>query len=391
MQTLSSILHPYPVEKFLAENWTKQAVFIPSEQPGKFKHLFSWQQLNDLLNYHKIQYPHLRFVVRGDYLPECDPHEWVKRCREGATLAVDHLHDRIPALADLEWGLEREIGHSKTHINLYCSWPGYQGFECHYDTHEVFVFQIEGEKEWFVFGETQPYPRERWHPGCQKPPEEPPYLRCVLKPGDLLYIPRGHWHYAIAQDQPSLHLTMGVRCFVGSDLLNWMVDQIKDEEIWRKNLPLIPQGDTAQIQEYSQRLLDHLSATLRVKQQELSQGYVRFQSLKGSSRHPEISLPNQVGFNLFEQELDTRLRVAKHQKVLVEFLDEGKCQLVTGKKKLMFKGLDIDLIKKLVNKLFTTETFTAKDVAEWLPEADLEIVILPLLASLIKEGFIVAD
>ncbi|KKD34918.1 cupin domain-containing protein [Limnoraphis robusta] len=391
MQTLSSILHPYPVEQFLAENWTKRGILIPSEQPGKFQHLFSWQQLNHLLNFHEFCHPNIRFTVQGNTLPACDPQDWVKRCKEGATLVMDHLHNRVPALADLVWGLQREIGHSKAHINLYCSWPGQQAFQCHYDTHEVLVFQIEGQKEWFVFGETEQYPRENWKRSGQKPPEEPPYIQCVLNPGDFLYIPRGHWHYAIAHDQPSLHLTLGMRCFVGSDLLDWLVDQIKEEEIWRKNLPLILEGDTSQLKDYSQRLLDHLSTTLRVKQQELSQGYVRFQSLKGSSRHPEISLPNQVGFNLFEQELDTRLRLAKHQKVIVEFLDEGKCQLVTGTKKLMFKGLDINTIEKLVEKLFTTETFTAKDVAQWLPEADLEIVILPLLASLIKEGFIVAD
>lgn len=391
MQTLQSILHPYPVEQFLAENWTKQAIYIPSEQPGKFQHLFSWQGLNDLLNFHKLRHPELRFAVKGNILPACEPQDWVKRCKEGATLVVDHLQDRVPALANLVWGLQQEIGHSKAHVNLYCSWPGQQGFECHYDTHEVLVFQIEGQKEWRVFGDTQQYPREKWSQSGLKPPKEDPYIHCVLNPGDFLYIPRGHWHYALTHDQPSLHITLGMRCFVGSDVLDWLVNQIKGEEIWRKNLPLILEGETSGLEEYSQRLLDHLSTTLRVKQQELSQDYVRFQSLKGGSRHPEISLPNQVGFDLFEQELDTRLRLAKHQKVKVEFLGEGKYQLVTGSKKLMFKGLESDWVETLVENLFKNEIFTIKDVAQWLPDANLETVILPLLAGLVKQGFIVAD
>ena len=80
-----------------------------------------------------------------------------------------------------------------------------------------------------------------------------------------------------------------------------------------------------------------------------------------------------------------------NQKVKVEFLGEGQCQLVTGSKKLMFKGLEIDWVEKLVDNLFKNESFTIKDVAQWLPDANLETVILPLLAGLVKQGFIVAD
>ncbi|MGD1704254.1 hypothetical protein [Dapis sp. BLCC M229] len=41
--------------------------------------------------------------------------------------------------------------------------------------------------------------------------------------------------------------------------------------------------------------------------------------------------------------------------------------------------------------MFSQEAFTIRDVADWLPECDLDTHILPLLAGLVKEGILVED
>ncbi len=387
MKNLTSILHPYSVDRFLSENWTQCGVLIPSEQPDKFQHLFSWQHLNDLLNFHQ---PDLRFVLDGQVLPSCDPKDWVKRCKEGASLAIHHVDNRVPVLADLTWAIQQEVGHSAIHSNIYCSWPSHQAFKCHYDSHEVFIMQIDGQKEWFVFEDTVKYPYRDEKSEYHKPPEGSPYIHRVLKPGDLLYIPRGHWHYAIAREQPSLHITLGIRCFTGRDVLEWLVSEIQGKEAWRQNLPLVLDGDPRQLEEHVEGLFECLAATLREEKEKLAQRYAKAQTIT-STRTPEISLPGQVGFGIFERGLETQFRQPKFQKVKVESHPENGFRILTANKTVNFKKLDPNLVENLVKNLFSYETFTVKDVVKWLPEYNLENQIMPLLSDLTKVGMIQVD
>ncbi len=391
MTNLEKILQPYSIDSFLSENWAKQGIVIPGERPDKFHDLFSWQHLNDLLNYHK---PELRFVKNGQILPPCSPKEWAKLCREGASLTINHVHDHFPALADLTWGIQEELGHSAIHANVYCSWPAHQAFKIHYDAHEVLILQIHGQKEWFVFEDTFKSPYRDEKSEYQKPPEGEPYIHTVLKPGDVLYIPRGHWHYAIAREEPSVHVTIGIRCFTGRDALKWLLDKmqtnLQKEATWRQNLPLMPHGNTDELESYTGHLFDSLINELNESKESLIHKFAMSQAMT-VLRAPEISLPSQAGFGFFEQGLDTPLRQNKFQKIKIERIGDTGYQLITPRGKLKFKDLSPEVMNVLVEKIFNRETFTIKDVTHWLPECELQTHILPLLAGLVKEGILIQE
>ncbi|WP_235526572.1 cupin domain-containing protein [Nostoc piscinale] len=113
--------------------------------------------MNELLNYHKLKEPDLRFSMNGKSLPETrNRQEWSDRLRQGATLIINGVHHRIPTVAELAANLRHEIGY-ETHINLYCSPAKQQGFDCHYDTHDVLILQIDGEKKNGLFMKQQFY------------------------------------------------------------------------------------------------------------------------------------------------------------------------------------------------------------------------------------------
>ena len=395
MTNLKKILQPYSIDRFLSENWTKQGIVIPGERPDKFQHLFSWQHLNHLLNFHKLD--DLRLVLNHKELPCSNPREWVKQCKKGASLVISYANNHVPELANLTWAMEQEMGNNSTHTNIYCSWPSCQAFKSHYDTHEVFIMQIDGQKEWFVFEDTVKHPQRDEKSKDQKPPEGTPYIHCVLKPGDLLYIPRGHWHYAIAREQPSLHVTLGIRCLTGRDILEFLFDKvqkdIQGEEAWRYNLPFIANGNTRELETHVQHLFNSLVNHLDREKENLSQACINtLTMITASDRAAEISLPGQIGFGFFEQGLDTLLRQANFQKVKIERVDDTVYLLITpGKKQLKFKDLPPKIIDIFVEKVLIQETFTIRDVAHWLPEFDLDTYILPLLAGLVKEGILIDD
>lgn len=73
-----------------------------------------------------------------------------------------------------------------------------------------------------------------------EPPPPEPAAEPVLRPGDLLYLPRGWWH-AVTADQGthSLHLTCGITPpHTGSRLLSWLADELLASDTFRIDLPL---------------------------------------------------------------------------------------------------------------------------------------------------------
>jgi lysine-specific demethylase/histidyl-hydroxylase NO66 len=119
----------------------------------------------------------------------------VEAFREGATVVFQGLHRSFPPLVDLISELELELGHP-CQANAYLTPPGSQGFAVHSDTHDVFVLQTAGTKQWELHAP----------PGHPEHGDEEP----LLEPGHVMYLPTGTPHAARAQDVVSLHITIGI-------------------------------------------------------------------------------------------------------------------------------------------------------------------------------------
>ena len=105
----------------------------------------------------------------------------------GATIVLQGLHHLWPPLQRFCGRLERATSHV-VQANAYLSPPGAAALRHHRDTHEVLALQVEGSKTWQIDG-----------------------LGAVtMAAGDVAYLPAGTGHAAAAQDQHSLHLTIGV-------------------------------------------------------------------------------------------------------------------------------------------------------------------------------------
>lgn len=94
---------------------------------------------------------------------------------------------------------------------MYLTPAGSQGFAPHWDDIEAYVLQIEGKKRWRLYAPTAPnhiLPRYSSRDFTQGELGQC-ILDVVLKPGDLLYMPRGTVHQAEAlPESHSLHLTL---------------------------------------------------------------------------------------------------------------------------------------------------------------------------------------
>jgi hypothetical protein len=118
---------------------------------------------------------------------------------DGATLVLQGLHRYWPPLTTVVRQLELALGHP-CQANAYLTPPGSQGFARHSDSHDVFVFQTHGRKQWEVVEDGQ-------------------QRDIMLEPGLSMYLPTGTPHSARSQDLASLHVTIGINRTTWRDLL----------------------------------------------------------------------------------------------------------------------------------------------------------------------------
>ncbi len=393
--TFDRITAPIGRERFLASYWTRQAVHLRHDGRS-FDDVFGWDALNAILSAHDLTSPAVK-MSRSDHPvpPETftretahgralDTTALIELFREGASFGVTGADSHWAPLRRVKDGLYDVLLES-IHTNVYCSPPNTQGFQCHYDTHEVFVLQVEGEKHWRVFWPTTDAPVQGWR--VEDTPEGvEPYVDVVLRKGDVLYVPRGHWHYAVAQDSISLHITAGVACRKGSAFLDWLSDELQQSPIWRRNAPLMEaarSNGTLTIPASFAEWTEALKSSLREKLSE--PGLVeRFwkATFDGIRPRQAFDLPLQAGLDTWPLETLVFERPAGRRH-LIAATDESTLDVNAGGCELELEAVD----RALVQKIFDAESFTMADVRAWQPDVNAAD-ISELLRELVRAGLL---
>lgn len=176
------------------------------------------------------------------------PEALYRELREGASLVLDGLdrmHPPVAAAADDLMRLVRE----RVQANMYLIWGESRGFDTHWDDHDTVIVQVEGAKHWQVHG-----PGSRTHPmkddvdHAHTPPRDADgglqiVWEGVLRPGQVLHVPRGWWHTVTGTGDVSLHLTFGFTRATGVDWAQALVRRLTEEEGFRRDLPRFADPD----------------------------------------------------------------------------------------------------------------------------------------------------
>ncbi|MEV6494567.1 cupin domain-containing protein [Actinoplanes sp. NPDC051633] len=246
-------------DKFADAYWGRQPLLSRAgELPGSgFADLLSPEDVDELLSRRGLRTPFIRVAERGTVLPasrftgsgglgaeigdQVADDKIMRLYADGATLVLQGLHRIWSPLIDFTRQLAGEL-RQPLQVNAYLTPPGSQGFSTHYDTHDVFVLQVDGTKRWRIHPPvlTDPLEKQAW--GGRKDEvsataDGDPALDVVLAPGDALYLPRGWLHSAEAQGERSLHLTVGVRAFTRYALVEELLALAASDERLRASLP----------------------------------------------------------------------------------------------------------------------------------------------------------
>jgi ribosomal protein L16 Arg81 hydroxylase len=249
---LPTLLQPVAAESFFRDSWERRPLAISRNDPAFYRGLFTRRDLDSLIAFTRPKFfdnlqsgaaPRSN-VVRG-WLADEEPYagsypdlrDVHRAVAHGKTLLITGMHQRCLAIAALGRNLEAQFG-CRVHINLYLTPPGAQGFEAHFDTHDVFVLQIDGDKHWRLYNPARELPTSNDQVAVPKDQLGAPTREIDLRAGDLLYIPRGHVHEAFTSERASLHLTVGVNVCRWVDVLQQALAGAAAADVaFRRSLP----------------------------------------------------------------------------------------------------------------------------------------------------------
>jgi bifunctional lysine-specific demethylase and histidyl-hydroxylase NO66 len=241
------------VGRFAHEHWGR-APQLHRRSGATFDDILSLADVDRLITGTLLRLPAIRLVKDGAPIPPSSythtitvgsrrvpetvrPERVLEAFAQGATIVLQALHRQQPAVA----GFCRELELALTHpvqANAYVTPATSRGLAVHHDTHDVFVLQTHGKKAWRVYppvvelaGKEQRWSKELGDPGR-------PMLEAELASGDALYIPRGFLHDAEAQEDVSVHVTVGILARTWLDVWRHVMNEAADHAPFRELLPV---------------------------------------------------------------------------------------------------------------------------------------------------------
>ncbi|WP_309093299.1 JmjC domain-containing protein [Phenylobacterium sp.] len=317
MLTLDDLLAPVGRRRFDDEFNDRKPLHIPAGQDGSRRRLLDWDRFNHLLDQSSIWTAQsLKLVFNGEPIPPetyCveaqtqsgpvfrpAPARVQTLLANGASLIAGDVQGLTPELAALSRELSEHFA-GLAGVNVYCSFGGVQAFNTHYDLHHVFAVQVEGEKTWRLYANRADAP-------VDLPPDAAtakrmfeagrgPLMQEVrMRPGDVLYLPRGWHHDALATEGASLHVTFSVTPLYGRILFRLLESAALQDPAFRAWLrPASEAGGAAlrdQLMDLGRRLA-HLT-TLPEFADEVAMAQERL-----IPRDPPYELPRRMALTVY--------------------------------------------------------------------------------------------
>lgn len=223
---------------FLSRSWSTQPHF---HRGASFADLLSFDDIDALVTTGGLRAPAFRLVKAGQTLPSasytrsgrigskdvaglCDPGKVFDLFAQGATIVLQGLHRSWEPLTRFCRDLEATLNHP-VQANAYVTPPVASGLRVHADAHDVFALQTHGRKHWAV-----------WPPLDEEGAGTPAIDR-ILEPGDALYLPLGTPHAARTIEEPSVHVTIGIRPVTWQSVLRHELTALLEDDAFNRPLP----------------------------------------------------------------------------------------------------------------------------------------------------------
>lgn len=244
---LAKLLAPYPVASFLDTRWERAPLHV-ARGGDTSAALLTLAELDAILTTQTHRHPDLSVVAAAREIPVdayaaaddvVDPARVVKLFSEGATIILNRLDESSTRVREACVRLEAELGIG-VQANVYLTPGGAQGFPTRYDNHDVITVQCTGRGAWRLYDSPVALPMRGERFDRASTPAGALSATFETQAGDVLYIPRGLMHEAVAVDgDSSLHVTLGLHAVRWSEALIEAVAEVALDDLeLRRGIPL---------------------------------------------------------------------------------------------------------------------------------------------------------
>jgi ribosomal protein L16 Arg81 hydroxylase len=245
----SLILEPISIEDFFQNYFEKKLLHISRNTPNYFENIITINDIDAILDSGHLYYPDITLKKKnGEHAiqpwldePSVNPTLRIKQgelynqISKGQTLIINTIQKFIPRLNEHIVALGNKFG-VKHSANVYITPSNEQGFNWHYDDHDVFILQIKGNKKWSLVDEAPFLPDSNYKSSSPKIENPENVTDYFLKEGDTLYIPRGVYHKAVTEENSSIHLTLAFYTIKSYHLLDHFIGELRKERLFRSSV-----------------------------------------------------------------------------------------------------------------------------------------------------------
>ena len=388
-------------EEFADRYWGREPLLSAAgDLDAGFDDLFSAAAVDELITRRGVRTPFIRMAHEGTVLAasaytasggfgaeiadQVASDKVLLEFAGGATIVLQGLHRLWPPIMEFTRALIDDIGHP-AQVNAYVTPPSSQGFEPHYDTHDVFVLQISGAKHWRIHApvhvdplRTQPWDQHR--AAVARAATHEPVIDAVLRPGDALYLPRGWIHSATALGATSVHLTVGMSAYTRADVVEALLREAGDNPALRASLPLgIDLRDSESLEPIVEETVRALIETLQ-RSDASGPGAILSSRFDADTRAEPIA-PLATLEALANLDAHTPVRWRRSLPVRIATV-EDRVRIVARTKTLSLPAE----AEPAVRRLATGDGITVGE----LPGLDIESAVV-VVRRLVREGFVVAS
>jgi ribosomal protein L16 Arg81 hydroxylase len=249
MNLFEFIIRPHIPTSFFNDYWEKQFLHIERNEPGYFDNILTIEDVDSLLSLQNLIPESIRLVINnedvssrlwvdnekllnGTIKPTVNPDKIYRFYKGGATIIINAAHKMIPGLGKACMLFEQELK-IRVQSNIYITPPNAQGFNRHYDIHDVFVMQIKGPKVWRIYDSAEELPTS-FAPFRK----EPQLIKQIkVNTGDVLYLPRGIVHEAYTSEVSTIHVNFSCKPKYGFHVLEELAAYAEQSDVFfRKSL-----------------------------------------------------------------------------------------------------------------------------------------------------------
>lgn len=300
-------------EEFIAlqEAILSQSPFLATGKRNRFSNFFSMKNFEDLVNQAGIWSPD-RFEIYLDakkispqnYFSQMSTQGGLKNkisegglqrlLDKGASIVLNDIDTLTPELKTLQEMLSNFTG-GKVECNLYYSQKSHQAFPLHFDVHDVYAFQVSGEKRWHVYEQICPHPVNHISfRGLDKETHEKNKGEItqdiVMQRGDFLYLPAGFYHQAICTGNASLHLSFSSVAMIGLEVISQLYEVAVQESFFRAPINRSILNSDVALNVYLEKLAVEFTKLLK---EDTFIESIRKQLKQYPYRHYQIKLPRK--------------------------------------------------------------------------------------------------